>query len=488
MDRSNTNAFAFKPIANFIIVIALISGCRQGEVAPPTAVLPVPSESQLKWHEMEMNAFIHFTTNTFTDKEWGYGDESPSVFNSATIDAEQWVSTLKEAGFKGVILTTKHHDGFCLWPSKYTEHSVKNSPVKIDVVRLVSDACKKHGLKFGVYLSPWDRNRADYGTPAYLDYYRNQLKELFTNYGPVFEMWFDGANGGDGYYGGARETRKINGATYYDWPRTLDIVRQMEPDVIFFSDAGPGVRWVGNEKGIAGETNWNSISPDTLYAGKAGIEKLLSVGAENGSHWIPAEVDVSIRPGWFYHAKEDSLVKSPDKLFDIYLTSVGRGSTLLLNVPPDRRGVLHEIDVAALRGFRQKIDDAFRKDIALEAKVLCSDIRGNAGKFDGSNLVDSDANTYWTVDDNVLAPSVELELPQPAEIRYILIQEYIKLGQRIKEFEVEAWENNAWRLVASGTTVGYKRILAFDPVSTEKIRIRIKGSRACPVLSRVSLY
>ena len=222
------------------------------KVKAPTAVYPVPSEAQLAWHDMEMNAFIHFTTNTFTGKEWGYGDESPSVFNPGSVNADQWVSVLKDAGFKMVILTCKHHDGFCLWPSKYTEHSVKNSPYKGDVVREVSEACKKYGLKFGVYLSPWDRNNPEYGREAYLTYYRNQLKELFTNYGPVTEMWFDGANGGDGYYGGARETRKINGRTYYNWPVTMGIVKQMQPDVIFFSDAGPGVRWVGNERGVAG--------------------------------------------------------------------------------------------------------------------------------------------------------------------------------------------------------------------------------------------
>ena len=489
MYRNNPGVFRFSPII-LCVTAFLISffACRQPEVDPPKALLPIPSEAQLNWHHMEMNAFIHFTTNTFTDKEWGYGDESPAVFNPTTIDAEQWITTLKEAGFKGVILTTKHHDGFCLWPSQYTEHSVKNSPSKVDVVRLVSDACKKHGLKFGVYLSPWDRNRADYGTPAYVDYYRNQIKELFTNYGPVFEMWFDGANGGDGFYGGARETRKIDGATYYDWPRTLDMVRQMEPDVIFFSDAGPGVRWVGNEKGIAGETNWNTITPDTLYAGKPGIEKLLNTGHENGSHWIPAEVDVSIRPGWFYHAKEDSLVKTPDKLFDIYLTSVGRGSTLLLNVPPDRRGVLHGNDVAALRGFRQKLDSVFKKDLAQDADVTCSNVRGNAKKFDGKNLIDSDVNTFWSVDDNVHDPSVELKLAAPSEIRYVLLQEYIQLGQRVKQFDVEVWVNNAWRLVASGSTVGYKRIVAFEPVSTDRVRVSIKASRACPVLSQVSVY
>ncbi|MCU0368856.1 MAG: alpha-L-fucosidase [Cyclobacteriaceae bacterium] len=253
-----------------LLFAALLSCSSKKEVAPPAPMSAVPAPNQLAWHEMELNAFVHFTTNTFTGKEWGYGDEKPSIFNPTEYNADQWVSTFKDAGFKGVILTCKHHDGFCLWPSKYTEHTVKNSPFKNgegDVVRDVAEACKKYGLKFGVYLSPWDRNHADYGTPAYVEYYRNQLKELFTSYGPVFEMWFDGANGGDGYYGGKREKRSIKGSTYYDWPNTLELVRSMEPQILFFSDAGPGVRWIGNERGVAGETNWNTITPDTLFAG-----------------------------------------------------------------------------------------------------------------------------------------------------------------------------------------------------------------------------
>ena len=355
------------------ISLSILLSCTN-EVAPPAPLSAVPAPNQLAWHEMEMNAFVHFTTNTFTGKEWGYGDEQPSVFNpSDQYDADQWVRTFKETGFKGVILTCKHHDGFCLWPSKYTEHSVKNSPWmngKGDVVRDVMRACKKYELKFGVYLSPWDRNHAEYGSPVYIEYYRNQLKELFNTYGPVFEMWFDGANGGDGYYGGKREKRSIQGSTYYEWPVTLDLVRQMEPEIIFFSDAGPGVRWVGNERGVAGETNWNTITPDTLYAGKAGIEKLLNEGDENGTKWIPAEVDVSIRKGWFYHAEEDSLVKTPEQLFDIYLTSVGRGSTLLLNVPPDRRGLVHEKDVASLKGFRELLDTEFANNLIKGKQVF----------------------------------------------------------------------------------------------------------------------
>ncbi len=474
------------------IIGLLLTACQSGKsVESPAPVLPVPSENQLAWHEMEMNAFIHFTTNTFTGKEWGYGDESPSIFNPAELDADQWISVLKEAGFKGVILTCKHHDGFCLWPFEYTEHSVKNSPYKNgngDIVKEVSDACKKHGLKFGVYLSPWDRNHKDYGTTEYITYYRNQLKELFTGYGPVFEMWFDGANGGDGYYGGKRETRRIDRETYYDWPATLELVRGIQPQVLFFSDAGPDIRWIGNESGYAGETNWNTITPDTLYAGKAGIQKLLNTGSIDGSHWIPGEVDVSIRPGWFYHAEEDSLVKTPEQLFDIYLTSVGRGSVLLLNVPPDRRGLVHENDVRSLQGFRELLSKAFSDNLAIGATAKASSYRGKSSQFSPKNLIDGDKETYWATDDNVVTGSFELEFNEPQTISYVLLQEYIPLGQRIKSFRVGVWNNDEWETVSEATTIGYKRILQINPVKTSKIRIDITDSKACPVISNVELY
>jgi len=461
------------------------------ELLAPAAVGPVPSESQLAWHHMETNAFIHFTTNTFTDKEWGYGDESPAVFNPTDFNPTQWVTTLKDAGFKGVILTCKHHDGFCLWPSQYTDHSVKNSPFqegKGDVVKSVADACRAAGLKFGVYLSPWDRHRADYGTPEYITYYRNQLKELFTSYGPIFEMWFDGANGGDGYYGGAKETRKIDGRRYYDWPTTLDMVREMEPEVIFFSDAGPGVRWVGNERGIAGETNWNSITPDTLYAGQPGTTELLNKGSEQGTAWIPAEVDVSIRPGWFYHASEDSLVKTPQQLFDIYLTSVGRGSTLLLNVPPDRQGHFHDNDVASLKGFKALLETEFKTNYSAGAPCTADSHRGDLPHFDAALLTDGNEETYWATDDGVTTASAEIQLKESQPVKYVVLQEFIKLGQRIKSFNVEAYAAGAWHPLAKGTTIGYKRILKVDPTNAEKIRINITAAKACPLLSNVEVY
>jgi len=440
---------------------------------------------------MEMNAFVHFTVNTFTDKEWGYGDESETIFNPSQPDPGQWARTLREAGFKTLILTCKHHDGFCLWPSQYTEHSVKKSPWKNgkgDLVKETSEACKKYGMKFGIYLSPWDRNRADYGTPSYITYYRNQLKELFTGYGPVFEMWFDGANGGDGYYGGAREKRMIKGATYYDWPTTLSLVRSMQSNIIFFSDAGPGVRWVGNEKGLAGTTNWNTISTDTIYAGKAGIEQLLNTGSPDGKNWVPAEVDVSIRPGWFYHASEDSLVKTPQQLFDIYLSSVGRGSTLLLNVPPDRRGLFHENDVRSLQGLKKILETEFAHNLALHAPVTASSYRGHAKAFAPANLTDGNKATYWATADNEHTGSFTIDLGKVQTIKYIVLQEYIRLGQRVKAFTVEVWNNNAWQTIAQATTIGYKRILPVTPVQAGKIRVRITDAKACPVICNAAVY
>lgn len=476
---------------NLVFLCVIVAGCSEKEVPPPEAVLPLPSAAQMEWHEMEMNAFIHFTTNTFTGKEWGFGDEDPSIFNPSDFNADQWISTLKDAGFKGAILTCKHHDGFCLWPSEYTEHDVASSPWKDgkgDVVKEVADACKKHGLEFGVYLSPWDRNHPEYGRPPYIDYYRNQLKEIFSKYGPVFEMWFDGANGGDGYYGGANEKRSINGKTYYDWPQTLAMIRDIEPDIIFFSDAGPGVRWVGNERGFVSETNWNTITPDTLYAGKAGISDLLNTGHPDGTHWIPAEVDVSIRPGWFYHEDEDAKVKSPEKLFDIYMTSVGRGSTLLLNMPPDKRGLINEIDVAALKGWRKMLDEAFGNNLAAKAGVTASEYRGDSRQYEAANITDGDKETYWTTNDETKTASFEVDLGKPQTVTYVLLQEYIKLGQRVKEFKVEAFTDGGWQPVGAGTTIGYKRILKVDPIETDKLRISITDSKACPVISNVEVY
>jgi len=475
----------------FLLIVLLTTSCSVKNVSEPEAVGPVPNDNQLAWHKMEMNAFVHFTTNTFTDKEWGYGNENPAVFNPTALNTEQWVQTLKDAGFKGVILTCKHIDGFCLWPSKYTDFSLKSSPWRNgqgNVVKEVHDACVKYGLKFGIYLAPWDRNRSDYGQQSYVEYYRNQLKELFTLYSPVFEMWFDGANGGDGYYGGKCENRNIDRKSYYDWPTTLSMVKRLCPEVICFSDGGPDIRWCGNESGFINETNWNTINTDTLYAGKPDICDLLNTGAENGTRWVPAEVDVSIRPGWFYHAKEDSLVKSPEKLFEIYLRSVGRGSNLLLNVPPDRRGLFHENDVQALKGFRKLLNEAFSNNLALNVKVKASSYRGRSAEYTASNVNDANAETYWATDDGVSAGSLEFDLGQEKFIKYVLLQEYIKLGQRVKNFTIEVWVDNQWKKIGTGTTIGYKRIVQISPVKTRKVKINIDEAKACPLISNVEVY
>lgn len=472
-------------------VFQLLAVNKEKAVLPPAPVYPVPTDRQLAWQELEQYAFIHFTTNTFTGKEWGYGDENPEVFNPSGMDVNQWIKSVKEAGLKGIVLTCKHHDGFCLWPSKYTEHSVKNSKWKNgqgNVVKEVADACHKNGLKFGVYLSPWDRNRADYGKPSYVEYYRNQLRELFTAYGPIFEMWFDGANGGDGYYGGAKEKRKIDAATYYDWPATLDMVRKIEPKIVFFSDAGPDIRWCGNESGFIGETNWSTINSDTLFAGKSGISKILNSGEENGKNWIPAEVDVSIRPGWFYHAEEDEKVKTPEKLFEIYLSSVGRGANLILNIPPDRRGLFHENDVKALHAWKQLIDDAFKNNLALQSKVKSDTYRGNADLYAASNVKDGKKDTYWATNDNVTTGNLVFDFGAPKTVKYVTLQEYIKLGQRVRSFTVYIWKNKDWTEVMKGSTIGYKRIVRIEPALTEKVKIEITSSKASPLLSNIEIY
>ncbi|MDR1102748.1 MAG: alpha-L-fucosidase [Tannerella sp.] len=471
--------------------LLLFSSACQTEVTPPQAFGPVPGDIQMAWHEREQYAFVHFTTNTFTDREWGYGDESPSVFNPTAFDAEQWVTVIRDAGLKGLILTCKHHDGFCLWPSAHTEHSVRNSPFRNgtgDIVKEVSDACRRHGLFFGVYLSPWDRNFAQYAAPEYIAYYRSQLTELLTNYGEIAEVWFDGANGGDGYYGGAREQRRIDNRTYYDWPNTHAIVRRLAPRAVMFSDAGPDVRWCGNESGFAGETNWCTLSVDTLYPGKSGITALLNTGSEDGASWLPAEVDVSIRPGWFYHATEDDRVRTPENLFKIYLESVGRGASLLLNLPPDRRGLIHENDVNALQGWKKLLDAAFSTNLAAGAKASADTWRGKSKTYAAANVTDGNPETYWATNDGVTSGSVEIDLGVPRTLNYVSIREYIRLGQRVKQFEVDVWKDDAWACVATGTTVGYRRILPLDGVSASRLRLRITDAKACPLISTVEIY
>jgi len=478
-----------KTLNLFLILPVILISCS---VPPsPEPVGPVPSERQLNWHEMEFYAFVHFNINTFTNKEWGFGDESPELFNPSDLDCRQWARVCKEAGMKGIILTAKHHDGFCLWPSKYTEHSVKNSPWKDgkgDVIRELSDACSEYGLKMGIYLSPWDRNHADYGKPEYITYYRNQLRELLTNYGEVFEVWFDGANGGTGYYGGANEERRIDRETYYDWPNTWEIVRELQPMACMFSDAGPDVRWCGNEQGWVRETNWSLLNRDEFAPGMVPEIEYLRSGQENGTHWLPAEVDVSIRPGWYYHPDQDDKVKSLDKLLDIYYHSIGRNAALLLNFPVDTRGVIHENDVKQVLKLAEAVKADFADNLALGAKVTSENSRGGSGKYKAANVNDGDSETYWATDDNITQASLEINFDKPTEINRFLVQEYIKLGQRVKKFTVEANTEDGWNQIANETTIGRKRILRFPSVTTDKLKFTVVDSKACPVISNIEVY
>lgn len=457
---------------------------------PPEALGPTPSERQLKWHELEFYSFVHFNMNTFTDMEWGFGGESPELFNPTQLDCRQWARVCKEAGMKGIILTAKHHDGFCLWPSKYTEHSVKNSPWKDgkgDVVRELADACREYDLKLGLYLSPWDRNHAEYGTDKYIEYFRNQLTELMTNYGEVFEVWFDGANGGTGYYGGANEERRVDRKTYYDWPNTRQIVRDLQPDAMMFSDAGPDVRWVGNEAGWAGETNWCMLRRDEFWPGSPNYKELTS-GHENGTHWVPAEVDVSIRPGWYYHQSEDHKVKSVKQLVDIYYHSIGRNASFLLNFPVDDRGLIHENDVTQLMKMVDVIKKDFETNLALNVKIDATNTRGNSGKYKAANAVDGNKDTYWATDDEITQASITIDFGKKTTYNRFMAQEYIPLGQRVKKFTLEADIDGTWKEIDSQTTIGAKRILRFDNVTSSKLRINILDARACPVISNIEVY
>ena len=468
--------------------LLMISCGQEPEDIAPNPV--IPTADQVAYQKMEFIGFIHFTVNTFTDKEWGYGDESPEIFNPTAFDADQWAHVAKEAGMKQLILTAKHHDGFCLWPSAYTEHSVKNSSWKDgkgDIVREFAEACRRHGLKVGLYLSPWDRNHAEYGTPAYIAYYRNQLKELLTGYGEIAELWFDGANGGTGYYGGAREERRIDRATYYRWEETWAMIKELQPNVLIFSDAGPDIRWIGNENGYAGKTNWSTINNENIVVGGADTG-YLNTGDPDGNNWVIPLCNTSIRPGWFYHEKEDESVKTLQKLLDVYYKSVGRNGVLLLNIPPDKRGLFHENDVKALREFRSILDETFATNLALEKTVEASSQKKRHPKFSPENIVDEDTDSYWAAADNMPAATLEIGLGKPVLFDRIMIQEPIRFGQRISEFEVKGLVNGKWVRLAEGTTIGYKRIFRIPPVRAEKIELLITKSNNTPAISNFGLY
>lgn len=463
-----------------IIVIFILCSCNQSY----NPVYPIPSERQRLWQEMEYYAFIHFNMNTFTNKEWGYGDELPSTFNPSELDTDQWARIIKDSGMRGIIITAKHHDGFSLWPSIYTEHSVKNSPWKNgkgDLIRDLSKSCKKYNLKLGIYLSPWDRNHKDYGSRNYITYFRNQLTELLTNYGDIFEVWFDGANGGSGYYGGANEIRKVNKKTYYDWINTHKIIRKLQPNAVIFSDAGPDVRWVGNEKGYASKTTWSNIYRDSLYGGMPDYNKFSS-GQEFGTHFIPTETDVSIRPGWYYHPEENDKVKTLDKLIDIYFNSIGLNSSLLLNIPVDKRGLIHENDTQRMLELGDFIKNTFNKNL-MEGSI----IEFNNRSHPINKIIDKNINTFYPFESNY-TNIINITIEKEKLVDVFEISENINLGQRIKEFRFEIKVNEKWVTIEKGTTIGKKRLIKFKPLIVKDLRFTIVDSKDIPLISEIGLY
>lgn len=478
----------------YLIAFICLAGSSLFAQKAPEPYGAVPSERQLKWHEIEVYGLIHFTPTTFENKEWGFGDADPSIFNPTDFDADQIVQAAKAGGLKALILVAKHHDGFCLWPTKTTPYNISKSPWKNgngDMVHEFQQACRRAGLKFGVYCSPWDRNNAAYGTPEYLKIYREQLRELYTNYGDLFMSWHDGANGGDGYYGGAREKRKIDNTTYYDWENTWNgITRVMQPDANIFSDIGPDVRWVGGENGYAAETHWATFTPEA-NSGSVPVPgnvntSVSSTGTRNGKYWMPAECDVPLRPGWFYHPEQDGKEKSASTVFDLYLKSVGRGAALDLGLAPTKAGQLHANDVAILSEFGQMVARTFSNNLATTAKIKATKTR--KGDFAGSNLTDGDKNSYWATKVGKHDANITLSFPEKTMVNYIQIREYIPLGQRVSAGEIEAKVGGKWIKFAEITSIGANRIYHLEnAVSTDMIRIKLHAD-APLCLSEIGVF
>lgn len=443
------------------LFFALLSFSLSAQKVSP--VYPIPSAKQLAWSELEYYGFIHFNMNTFTNVEWGEGKESPTSFNPSALDCNQWARIAKKAGMKGLILTAKHHDGFALYPSKYTTHSVAKSPWKNgkgDVVKDLSEACKKYGLKLGIYLSPWDRFHPAYGTDDYNQVYAKMQEELLTNYGPIFEFWYDGANGE-----GPNGKKQV-----YDWNLFHSMVNKYQPSAVQFSDAGPDIRWVGNERGYAYDTMWSPILRDKIYPGTPEFDNYRN-GQENGTHWVSPEVDVSIRPGWYYHPDQDDKVKTPDSLLKIYAASVGRNSNLLLNIPVDTRGLIHENDSASLLGFA-----------AIRSKSLVNLLKRDAKDplFDGNNT------TFWMASEKQNGFTIEIKVPQ--KVNTIMLQEPIALGQRVASFEVELVDVDGTKEVIKAGTIGHKRMITFKERKLKSFQIRFTGSRGPVLISNLEAY
>jgi len=448
---------------------------------------------------MEFYAFIHFSINTYTDREWGTGDEDSSIFNPIEFNANQWSETCKAAGMKGLILTCKHHDGFCLWPSKYTEHSVKNSLWKSgngDIVKEVSQACKKSGIKFGIYLSPWDRYEKSYGdSELYNEYFKNQLTELLTNYGDVFTVWFDGTCGE-----GLNGKRQV-----YDWNEYYKLIRRLQPQAVI-SVCGPDVRW-WNEAGHCRISEW-SVVPKTLLnleniqKGSQQVDnddfskKIDTCDEDLGSReilkqaseviWYPTEVNTSIRPGWFYHSSEDNDVKSVDKLLEIYYGSVGGNANFLLNIPPDKRGLIHENDVEVLKKFGKTIELMFKKNLCIGSMLHASDtIDDNHNIY---NILKENKNLFWAPKDGTEKVIINIDLKQSKYFDRIVLMEHIKSGQRIEKFTIDYKKGDTWETLYSGTTIGYKRICCFEKTEARNIKITIMNSRRYPTIARMGIY
>lgn len=475
-------------------VSAMFMSCESVKDPEPYGVLP--SDRQLEWHEMDMYCLIHYTPTTFQNKEWGYGDAPVALFNPSGFDANQIAAAAAAAGFKGLISVAKHHDGFCLWPTSTTSYNISQSPWKDgkgDMVKEFADAARNNGLKFGIYLSAWDRNDTRYGSDEYPVAYREQLTELMSNYGSLFASWHDGANGGDGYYGGKNEKRNIDRTTYYSWTeKTWPIVRKLQPNAMIFSDVGPDMRWVGNENGFAAQTSWATITPKGLDGGVpmpgAVDDANLSTGDRNGEYWIPAECDVPQRPGWFYHPDQDTQVKTPEEIFEIYFNSVGRGGNMNLGLAPMPEGKLHENDVRSLHAFGEKVKQTFAQNLADGASITADNIRGGSDRFGVKYLLDDDRYSYYASDDDVLTPTLEVALDKDVSFDIVQLRENIKLGQRLDSVVLSYWDAGEWKHLAKATSIGANRLIKLpEEVTTTKVRIQLFAPVA-PTLSDFGLF
>lgn len=461
----------------------------------------LPTERQLRWHETELFALVCFGPNTFLGQEWGYGDVDPKIFHPAKFDARQIAGTLKKGELKGLIFVCKHHDGFCMWPTKTTDYNISRSPWKNgkgDMVKEFSDAAREFGMRFGVYCSPWDRNHAKYGTAEYLPLYYEQLHELLTQYGPIFETWFDGANGGDGYYGGARCRRKIDRSTYYKWSETWKFVYSLQPYSAIFGDIGPDCRWVGNERGYAAEDCWATYTPrgisDPDKPGNGDSCNHIDgpSGTRNGKYWLPPECDFPLGRGWYWSKRSKGTIKKPAKLMDIYFHSVGKGGGMNIGVAPNTDGVLPEEDCESLARFGVALREMYSKNFAEGAIVTASALRKedkNGGKcYIPANVVDGDRYSYWAPEDSVKVAELVLHFPQPVAFDVVRLRENIKLGQRVDAFAIDVWQNHAWKSYSKGKSIGANRLVHGEKITTDRVRLRITKAAACPCISDIALF